>query len=129
MDPTRPLVIDEAAVEQETWDDPSKGALAFRTLISGGLTSTRSLTAGVAHLDPNGWLALHRHLQTEIYYVVAGGGIVTLEGDEQEVTAGSAVYIPGDAEHGIRNTGSARLTFFYTFAADSFDDIVYRFST
>lgn len=129
MNPTRPIVIDEATVRQEAWNDPSKGVLAFRTLISGGLTATRSLTAGIAHLDIDGWLGLHRHSPTEIYYVVEGRGIVTLDGDDHEVTAGSTVYIPGDAEHGIRNTASARLTFFYAFAADSFTDVVYRFSS
>ena len=44
------------------------------------------------------------------------------------MSAGTAVAIPGDVEHGIRNTGPIPLRFFYAFAVDSFDDVVYRFS-
>jgi oxalate decarboxylase/phosphoglucose isomerase-like protein (cupin superfamily) len=44
------------------------------------------------------------------------------------VTAGSAVFVPGDAEHGIRNTGEGPLRFVYAFATDAVDDVVSRFS-
>ena len=128
MEQVEPLVVDEAGREREAWDDPVKGVLGFRTLFSGGVTPTRALTAGIADLDPGDWLGLHRHTPAEIYYVVEGRGTVTLDGVEHPVAAGTAVHIPGDAEHGIRNTGPTRLRFFYAFAVDSFDDVVYRFS-
>ncbi len=38
------------------------------------------------------------------------------------------MFIPGDAEHGIRNTGGGTLRFVYAFATGSIDDVVYRFS-
>ena len=38
------------------------------------------------------------------------------------------VFIPGSAEHGIRNTGAMTLRFFYALAADAFTDIEYVFS-
>ena len=44
------------------------------------------------------------------------------------MAAGSAVFIPGDAEHGIRNTVEGTLRFVYAFATDAIDDVVYRFS-
>ncbi|MGR6964107.1 hypothetical protein ACU610_06585 [Geodermatophilus sp. URMC 61] len=44
------------------------------------------------------------------------------------MTAGSAVFVPGDAEHGTRNTGEGPLRFVYAFATDSIDVVVYRFS-
>ncbi len=50
-----------------------------------------------------------------------------LDGDEIPVKAGSAVFIPGMAEHGIRQTGEATLRFFYVFAVDSFDGVEYLF--
>jgi mannose-6-phosphate isomerase-like protein (cupin superfamily) len=124
----QPLVVQEADVARSSWDDPQKGVLGFRTLISGGTTATEALTAGISDLGPGGWLGLHRHTAAEIYYVVEGNGVVTLDGVDHPVSAGTAVYIPGDAEHGIRNSGQAILRFFYAFAVDSFDDIVYRFS-
>jgi len=47
---------------------------------------------------------------------------------EHAVASGSAVFIPGDAEHGVRNTGDGPLRVVYAFATDSVDDVVYRFS-
>jgi oxalate decarboxylase/phosphoglucose isomerase-like protein (cupin superfamily) len=39
------------------------------------------------------------------------------------------VFIPGDAEHCIWNTGQEEdLTWLYVFATDKFQDVVYRFS-
>jgi mannose-6-phosphate isomerase-like protein (cupin superfamily) len=53
---------------------------------------------------------------------------VTLEDKEVAVKAGSAVFIPGMAEHGVRQTGTERLRFFYAFPVDSLDKVEYLFS-
>ena len=38
------------------------------------------------------------------------------------------VFIPGDSEHGIRNEDETEdLVWLYVFAADKFEDVVYRF--
>ncbi|MCB8978163.1 MAG: hypothetical protein H6657_12140 [Ardenticatenaceae bacterium] len=39
---------------------------------------------------------------------------------------GSLVFIPGDAPHGLRNTGSEVLRLLYVFAVDSLDEVVYK---
>src|SRR3712207_1892628 len=116
--PTRPLVVREEDVGRDGWDDPQKGRVAWRTLFSGDLTATEALTCGVAELERDGWLGLHRHDPAEIYYVLQGRGIVTLEGTEHAVSRGSAVFIPGGAEHGIHNTGPEKLRFLYPFPVD-----------
>jgi quercetin dioxygenase-like cupin family protein len=124
----RPLAIRDQDLPIAGWDDPIKGRVAWRTLFSGDVTPTNGLTAGVADLAPGGWLGLHRHRPAEIYYVLEGHGIVTLEGCEHGVSAGSAVFIPGDAEHGIRNTGDGSLRFLYAFPVGSFGEVEYVFS-
>ena len=63
-----------------------------------------------------------------MYHVTAGRGIVSIDGQEYEVGKGSVVFIPGDAEHGIRNVGCEDLVWLYAFAADGFGEVVYRFS-
>lgn len=46
---------------------------------------------------------LHYHkVATELYYVVDGGGTVSLDGTEQEVRKGSIVHIPPGVVHGAR---------------------------
>ena len=123
-----PAVVHEADTERETWDDPVRGRIGFRTFVGGAGTATRSLTTGVADLEPGGWLGLHRHRPAEVYYVLEGSGVVSLDGVGRSVGAGTSVYIPGDAEHGIRNSGEGTLRVAYTLAADCFADVDYRFS-
>jgi mannose-6-phosphate isomerase-like protein (cupin superfamily) len=123
-----PFVIDEANAPQDGWDDAVRGRLRWRTLFSRGLTPTAGMTCGVTALGPGDWLGLHRHAPPEVYYVFAGAGILSLEGREVLVSAGSAVFLPGMAEHGIRQTGNEVLRLFYAFPVDSFDSVEYLFS-
>jgi len=123
-----PLVIEEKDAPQSGWDDSVRGRLRFRTLFSQGLTETAGMTCGVTELGSGDWLGLHRHAPPEVYYVFAGAGIVSLEGREIAVSTGSAVFIPGMAEHGIRQTGTETLRLFYAFPVASFDGVEYLFT-
>ena len=114
-------------VDIETWDDAVRGRLGFRTLFSSEATGSATLTSGVAELAPKGLLAVHRHPPAEVYYLIEGQGVMTLGNRELEVSAGSAVSIPGDLPHGIRNTGPGTLRFFYVLAADGMGDVAYDF--
>ncbi|PSN74303.1 RmlC-like cupin [Corynespora cassiicola Philippines] len=105
------------------------GKVTWKTLMSEPKTSTNTFTSGIATCEPgDGHLKLHRHKQAELYHVTEGRGIVYIDGKEHEVAKGSVVFIPGDAEHGIRNTGEENLVWLYVFATDGFGDVVYRFS-
>ena len=117
----------EDAVE-ETWNDPIRGSVSFRTLFSGDSTPTSNLTTGVAEIPAHGVLALHHHEPAETYFFLDGEGKVALDEKEVEVSAGTSIFIPGGAVHGVRNTGPSPLRFFYVLAADSRADVVYHFS-
>ncbi|MBV8663148.1 MAG: cupin domain-containing protein [Hyphomicrobiales bacterium] len=122
-----PAVIDEASVTLDGWDDPVRGRVKWRTLFSRGLTPTDALTCGVAEFGPGDRLERHRHAPTEVYYIFAGEGVVYLDGDEIPVKPGAAVFIPGMAEHGVRQTGAETLRLFYVFPVNSFDGVEYLF--
>ncbi len=128
-DQVAPFALDEADAAQDGWDDPVRGRLRWRILMSKGVTPSNGMTCGVTEFQPGEWLGLHRHAPPEIYYIFAGAGLMSLEGREIPVKAGSAVFIPGMAEHGIRQTGSEILRLFYVFPVDSFDGVEYLFST
>lgn len=121
------LVVAEDDVDRETWSDPIRGEVGFRTLF-GGVVRATDFTAGVTELEVGGWLGHHRHEPSEIYYVLSGEGRLSIDGQDHRVLAGTAVYIPGNSEHAIRNTGSVQLRFFYAFAVGSFEEIEYRFT-
>ncbi|KGO64813.1 Cupin 2, conserved barrel [Penicillium expansum] len=112
----------------ETFPTPTHGDVSWHTLISSPQTESTDLCAGIAICPPNtGHLCAHRHTQAELYHILAGEGDVTIDGVTSRVRAGSTIFIPSDAEHGIVNTGTVDLRWFYVFPTGSFGDIVYRF--
>jgi oxalate decarboxylase/phosphoglucose isomerase-like protein (cupin superfamily) len=62
-----------------------------------------------------------------VYFFLSGSGEVVLNGESTAVTAGDAVFIPGNMEHMSVNTGTEPLRLLYFFPADSFADIEYKF--
>ena len=61
-------------------------------------------------VGPGQRLSYQRHRQrSEHWYIVAGAGIVTLDGERSMVGEGAAVDVPVGAAHRIQNTGSEDL--------------------
>jgi quercetin dioxygenase-like cupin family protein len=127
MTHTLPVLRQENNVDETTWDD-ARGRISFRSLIDGDATASSNLTFGTATLAPGGFLALHRHAPPEIYYILAGAGTLTINGVPHDVSVGSSVFIPGNAEHGIENGGTEPLKLLYAFAVDRFSEVAYEFS-
>lgn len=127
-----PLILPPTYTEtspNESFSDPEYGNVTWHTLFSAPRTKTTDLCAGIAVCPTGtGHLCAHRHKQAEVYHILEGEGEVTINGTRSRVSSGSIVFIPGDAEHGIVNTGEGRLRWFYVFAAGSFEDVIYRFS-
>ena len=115
--------------------------------MSSSAAQTDTFTAGIATCPPSETLTcgsmsgrhpgsggggvglpLHRHAHAELYYVISGVGIVTINGAQHPVGPGSVVFIPADAEHGVCNNGDEDLTWLFVFAAEALKDIVYQFS-
>ncbi|MEK6300198.1 MAG: cupin domain-containing protein [Acidobacteriota bacterium] len=58
-------------------------------------------------LPPGHSVRPHHHRQTdEIYYIVAGRGVMTVGAEQREVGPGDAVYIPPKHRHTLQNTGA-----------------------
>jgi quercetin dioxygenase-like cupin family protein len=118
--------VDFADLPDEHWSDPARGTIRFRTLMSRPMTDSDQITCGVAMMAPGDTFALHSHPQPEVYFGLEGTGEVLIDGTPHLLAQGVALYIPGGAVHGVP-VASAPLKWFYTFAADSFDDIRYSF--
>lgn len=127
-----PIIIPPSYTTQtpsESFIDPSHGVVTWHTLFSQPHTPDSELSAGIANCPPgNGHLCAHRHVQAEIYYIIEGEGEVTIDGVKHQVTKGSSIFIPSNAEHATVNTGTGDLRWFYVFPTSSFEDVVYRFS-
>jgi mannose-6-phosphate isomerase-like protein (cupin superfamily) len=123
-----PLVVHQDEREWEGWDDVAeRGNVVWKTLIGAGLTPSTALTLGVARVPSGGQLATHRHEQPEVYLVLDGTGVVTIDGSPSHLTPGASVFIPGGATHSVRADGPADLRFAYVLAADGSQDVDYDF--
>ncbi len=55
--------------------------------------------------------APHRLKTSEVYYIIQGDGLMSIDDESQRVHAGQAVYIPPQATQYIENTGNTDLKF------------------
>ncbi|MET0581366.1 MAG: cupin domain-containing protein [Pseudoxanthomonas sp.] len=60
-------------------------------------------------------IGLHQHDHDEIYYVVSGAGVYTIDGKEYAVGAGSAMLTRPGSTHTIRQTGDEDLVLLITY--------------
>jgi len=77
-------------------------------------------------VDPGHRLSYQRHAhRSEHWFVVAGRGVVTLDGVDRAVDPGSAIDVPVGTAHRIDNTGPEPLVFIDVQHGTSFgeDDI------
>ena len=126
MEKVNVVHVREGEREWETWENRMRGNVRWRTLLSADRTPSDSITCGIAELADEK-LELHRHSHAEVYHVLSGKGVVSVDGKEFEVGAGSTVFIPGNALHGVKNRDGNVLRLLYVFAADSFEEIEYVF--
>lgn len=111
-------------------ESAESGPVTWRTLISGDRTPTEKISCGVTDIPASEQgrnYVLHRHAEPEVYYILAGKGLVLIGGTEYPVHEGSAVFVPGNALHGMKNTGGDTLSLLYIFPADSFSGVEYEY--
>lgn len=119
-----PLFLDSTDLPVERFSDTFLGTIQWRTLFSGDRTPTEAMTCGLASLEAGDYLALHRHTPPEVYFGISGAPRVVIDGTSHVLRPGTAVFIPGNAVHGIfADDGPA--SFFYVFATDSFSEVEY----
>ena len=53
----------------------------------------------------------HRLSSSEVYFILAGAGIMQIDGERQEVGPGDCIYIAPSAVQHIENTGGGDLVF------------------
>jgi len=89
-----------------------KGEYFVRTLLDGvpgsAFKYVRDLT-----LYPNSSIGEHLHSgDEEIYFIISGTGMMTVDGEECLVGPGSAILTQSGSYHGLRNEGAENLRIF-----------------
>ena len=122
-----PQRIEAADQPLEGGDDPAFGTVRWRTLFCADRTQTGGVVMGIAEFAPGGTLLPHRHSPAEVYFGLEGNAVVTVDGLAQPMAAGTALFIPGDAEHGTV-AGPNGFRMLYVFPRDRFSEVEYLFS-
>ena len=65
----------------------------------------------VFDLEENGYSPKHQHPWPHINYMIAGKGILHIDGQDYEVEEGSYAFVPPNKIHQFRNNGSEKFTF------------------
>jgi quercetin dioxygenase-like cupin family protein len=126
---TAPITRRLQDLEWQGWPEDQvaeRGKIMWKTL-QGDTPQGANMVMGVARLRQGDTLEPHRHDEPETYFGLSGRGIVTVEGVDHAIEAGTMIFIPGNARHQIVNVDDEELQLLYAFAAGEFQKIVYRF--
>ncbi len=90
----------------------TKDGSEIRELLAHRNSAIRLQSLAEARVAPQTRTAPHYHPKTEeIYYILAGEGLMRLGDDERRVKPGDAIAIPPGQVHTIYNPGPAELRF------------------
>jgi mannose-6-phosphate isomerase-like protein (cupin superfamily) len=101
------------SAEAVPWSKPAGHVEAYsKYLVDPDRVATRHFDFRVSLYQPRGYAASHRHEAAEqIYYILRGTALVTLDGTPHVLRAHDLAFIPPGVEHSISNSGFEDLVF------------------
>jgi mannose-6-phosphate isomerase-like protein (cupin superfamily) len=94
--------------------DPVDGCRVF-THYNGPTDQLSGLCAGIALLEPGASPhPPHQHPEEEFLIVASGTGEIECAGETTKVGPGAVMYCAGNTLHGITNTGTVPMTFYWS---------------
>jgi quercetin dioxygenase-like cupin family protein len=96
----------------------------FWPLIARYVNGAEEFDVGVYRLDADQYHPRHYHpAGAEFYYIVAGSCVVTVDAEEVEASAGTAIYLPPKTVHAVRTRPGETMTMVYGFSSGDFRDV------
>jgi mannose-6-phosphate isomerase-like protein (cupin superfamily) len=96
---------------------PAYGIL-FQQIYPNGGEDLADWGVGRSVIEPGGGTQPHSHEEHELFVILSGGGVMTIEGERQPIGAGQAVLIPRGSLHDLACTSSERLVFLNVYWPD-----------
>ena len=88
-----------------------RGGQVSYLLLTQGDAGSENLSITWVEGEPESEQYRHSHDTEQVYVIVAGKGIIHVDGEERDVGVGTLVFVPRNAAHSIRNHGSEKLVF------------------
>ena len=87
------------------------GALS-KALVGPANSGSERIDFRISRYAPNAYVAEHVHkVQEQVYYVLEGEGVLTLDDESRLMRPHDYVYVPAGVRHSFTNTGLAGLVF------------------
>lgn len=80
-------------------------------LVSALTCGAENLAITLVEMEPGGVQHIHSHKPEQMYYILEGSGVMTVDGEQRQVQAGDCIYYPPFAKHGLENTGGTVLRY------------------
>lgn len=90
--------------------DPTVKGSRMRKLV-GPQEGWEDYVMRIVEIEPNGTSFKHAHPWPHINYYIAGGGVLTVEGEDHQVKEGDYSYVPANEMHQWKNSGDETLRF------------------
>ena len=111
--PTRGTAFLEKMVNLPWKEFPGHfGGALSKALVGPENSGSSRIDFRISHYAPAAYVGEHTHkVQEQIYYVIEGEGMLTLDKNSHVVRAHDYVYVPPGVRHSLTNTGLAGLVF------------------
>ena len=80
-------------------------------LVSERTCNSKKLSITLVEMEPGGIQRIHSHEPEQMYYILEGSGIMTVDGEQKRVKVGDCILFASFSKHGLENTGDTRLKY------------------
>ena len=80
-------------------------------LVSKMTANSENMSITLVEMEPGGIQHIHNHEPEQMYFIIEGFGIMTVDNEENKVTAGDCIFFPSNTKHGLKNTGKKVLKY------------------
>ena len=102
-----------------------RDGITSHLLVSALTCGAENLAITLVEMEPGGVQHVHSHEPEQMYYILEGSGIMTVDDEREQVEAGDCIYFPSFAKHGLENTGGTVLRYLSA-ASPSFTKAICR---
>jgi mannose-6-phosphate isomerase-like protein (cupin superfamily) len=89
----------------------SRDHIVSYLLASERTCQAQRLTITLVEMESGGVQHVHAHAPEQMYYILEGAGLMTVNAEQRPVRAGDCVFFSAFDQHGLQNTGEIVLRY------------------